>query len=63
MDRRAPWHPMPACRFGESRIVYPPRASWLMRLGGDGRYGSLVQFLPLLLAMILHKADLEFRPR
>jgi len=59
---RSPWHPMPSCPFGLSCIVYPPSASWLMALGADGRFGPTVQFMPLLLAMILHKADLEFRP-
>jgi len=59
---RGPWRVMPSCEFGESRVVYPQRARWLMALGGDGRFGSLVQFVPLLLALAFG-ADLEFRPR
>jgi len=57
-----PWRVMPSCEFGESRVVYPPRARWLMALGGDGRFGPWVQFLPLLLALAFG-ADLEFQPR
>ena len=56
---RAPWHPMPSCRqFGLSRVVYPPRARWLMTLGADGHLGPLVQFLPLL--ALYPSVDLEF---
>jgi len=41
--------------------VYPPRARWLMTLGGDGRFGPWVQFVPLLAAMALYRGvDLEF---
>ena len=57
------WHPMPSCPFGMSRVVYSPRARWLVALGADGRYGPWVQFLPLLVAVALHKADLEFEAR
>ena len=58
---RGPWHPMPSCKFGLSRVVYPLSASWLMPLGADGRYGPLVRFLPLLAAMALYRqVDLEF---
>ena len=49
---------MPSCPFALSRVVYPPRARWLMPLGADGRFGALVQFLPLLAAVA--GADLEF---
>ena len=58
---RGDWHPMPSCPFGLSRVVYPPRARWLMRAGADGRFGAAVQFLPLLAAMALYRSvDLEF---
>ena len=55
---RGDWYPMPSCPFALSRVVYPPRARWLMPLGADGRFGALVQFLPLLAAVA--GADLEF---
>ena len=58
---RSPWHPMPSCPFALSQVVYPPQARWLMRAGADGRFGALVQFLPLLAAMALcREVDLEF---
>jgi len=59
-----PWRVMPSCEFGESRVVYPPRARWLMALGADGRFGAAVQFVALLVAMALYRGvDLEFQPR
>jgi len=58
---RGPWHPMPACPFALSQVVYPPQARWLMRAGADGRYGPWMQFVPLLAAMALYRSvDLEF---
>ena len=61
---RGPWHPMPACPFALSQVVYPPRARWLMALGADGRFGAAVQFVALLLAMALYRGvDLEFEAR
>ena len=58
---RGPWHPMPSCPFALSQVVYPSRARWLMRAGADGRFGALVQFVPLLAAMALYReVDLEF---
>jgi len=61
---RSPWHPMPSCPFGLSCVVYPSRARWLMGLGADGRFGPVVQFVPLLAAMALYRGvDLEFQPR
>ena len=61
---RGDWHPMPSCPFGLSRVVYPPRARWLMALGADGRFGAAVQFVALLLAMALYRGvDLEFEAR
>ena len=60
----APWHPMPSCEFGESRVVYPPQARWLMALGADGRFGAAVQFVALLVAMALYReVDLELRAK
>jgi len=59
-----PWHMMPSCKFGLSRVAYPPRARWLMALGADGRFGAAVQFVALLVAMALYRGvDLEFQPR
>ena len=62
-SERGPWHPMPSCPFGLSRIVYPPSASWLIRLGADGRFGAVVQFVPLLVAVAVAGADLEFEAK
>ena len=58
---RGSWHPSPACPFALSRVVYRRWARPLMLLGGDGRFGPLAQFLPLLAAVAVGAADVEFQ--
>jgi len=38
-----PWRVMPSCEFGESRVIYPPRARWL-----GARWLELVPLLAVL---------------